>query len=151
MRNAYRIICPRQVIESFKRVALDRHPREAYAIFFGRFDGMVAEIKDVWYPEDQGRFATANAIETITGRAAWWQKAVDIAESDGLEIIGDIHSHPETDPERLKDPSPSYQDWQNYRGPRWIRGICVVCKRPRSVKFRVTFWPPLLRAVVRYK
>lgn len=147
----YRIICPRHLVEAFKRVALDRHPREVYAVFFGRFAGTVVEIRDIWYPEDQAKFATTSAIETIAGRPAWWQKALDIAESEGLEIIGDMHSHPETDPERLKDPSPSYADWRNYRGPRWIRAICVVCKRPRSVRFRVTFWPPLLKAIVRYK
>jgi proteasome lid subunit RPN8/RPN11 len=150
MRKVYRIICPRTILESFKRVALDRHPREAYAVFFGRIDGASAEIRDIWFPEDQTKFATANSVETIAGRPAWWQKAVDIAESEGLEIIGDIHSHPETDPARLDDPSPSYSDWRGFRGPKWIRGICVVCKRPRSVKFRITFWPPLPKAAVRY-
>ena len=54
------------------------------------------------------------------------------------------------DPARLEDPSPSYHDWQSYRSPRWIRGICVVCKRPRSVRFRVTFWPPLPKSSVHY-
>jgi len=147
----YRIICPRHLVEAFKQVALDRHPREAYAVFFGRFEGKLVEIRDVWYPEDQGQFATTGAIETIAGRPAWWRKALDIAESEGLEIVGDIHSHPETDPGRLKDPSPSYADWNNYRGPKWIRAICVVCRRPRGVKYRVTFWPPLLRAIVCYK
>ena len=150
MRKTYRIICPRTIIESFKRVALDHHPREAYAVLFGRIEGMTAEIKDIWYPEDQWQFATANEVETVSGRPAWWQKAVDIAESEGLDIIGDIHSHPETDPARLEDPSPSYSDWQTFPGPNWIRGICVVCKRPRSVRFRVTFWPPLVRVVVKY-
>lgn len=150
MHKTYRIVCPRSIIDSFKRVALDRHPREAYAVFFGRIDNNGAEIKDVWYPEDQWMFATGSGVETVAGRPAWWQKAMDIAESEGLEMIGDIHSHPETDPARLEDPSPSYHDWQSYRGPRWIRAICVVCKRPRSVRFRVTFWPPLLRASVHY-
>jgi proteasome lid subunit RPN8/RPN11 len=147
----YRIVCPRRLVEDFKRVALDRHPREAYAVFFGRFEGTKVDIQDVWYPEDQGKFATTSAIETIAGRPAWWMKALDIADSGGLEIVGDIHSHPETDPKRLKDPSPSYADWKIYQGPKWIRAICVVCKRPRSVKFRVTFWPPLPKAIVRYK
>ena len=150
MRKTYRIICPKSIIASFKRVALDHHPRETYAVLFGRIEGMTAEIKDIWYPEDQWKFATTHAVETVAGCPSWWQKAADIAESEGLEVIGDIHSHPETDPVRLEDPSPSYCDWQTFRGPRWIRGICVVCKRPRSVRFRVTFWPPLVRAVVRY-
>jgi proteasome lid subunit RPN8/RPN11 len=149
--RSYRIICTRPIIDAFKRVAIDRHPIEAYAVLFGRFDGTTVDVKDVWYPEDQGQFATTCAVETINGRPAWWQKALDIAESEGLEIIGDMHSHPETDPKRLEDPSPSYSDWQSYRGAKWIRVICVVCKRPRSVKSRVTFWPPLLKASVRYK
>ena len=60
MRKVYRIVCPRAIVDSFKRVALDRHPREAYAVFLGRVDGMTAEVKDIWYPEDQRQFATAN-------------------------------------------------------------------------------------------
>ncbi len=150
MRKTYRVECPRAIIDAFKRVALDRHPREAYAVFFGRIDGMTAEIRDIWYPEDQWKFATTNAIETIAGRPAWWLKAIDIAESEGLEVIGDIHSHPETDPLRLEDPSPSWQDWQTYRGPKWIRAVCVVCKRGRRARFRVTFWPPVPKLITRY-
>lgn len=143
----FTIHCPRRIISGFQAVALSRCPKEAYAILFGKIRRSSARVMDIWYPEDQSRYATSNGTETIFGRRTWISSAYAIAESEGLQVIGDIHSHPTKSKELLADPSPSYTDWMLGRGERWIRAICVVRWNSRSVtergRFRVAWYPPV--------
>jgi len=143
--KTFTVSVPRALVEGFKRVAIDRHPKEAYAVLFGRMNGTRAEVLDLWYPEDQRKFATTRITETVLGRKQWLRKAIDIAESSGLSVVGDLHSHPVTNKECLDDPAPSCLDWRNAWGQRWIMGICVVVKTPRRVFTRLKFWPPIQR------
>ena len=143
--KVYTVSVPKSAIEGFKLFAVDRHPKEAYAVLFGHINGSRATVRDLWYPEDQRRFATSRDTETVLGRMAWLRKAIDIAESSGVSVIGDMHSHPVENKECLNDPAPSYTDWAVAWGQLWITGICVVVKTPRRTATRVKFWPPIQR------
>jgi len=147
----FHITCPKSIRETFKVAALDAFPREKYAVLFGRRKGNRVAVVDAWYPEDQRKFSTVDAMTAdIISRKSWLQKAEDIAQSGGLTVVGDIHSHPhEVKNRRLhyRDRSPSEKDWSRLWPagvqPGWIVGICLISKSPRHTRVRVRLWPSL--------
>ena len=69
-------------------------------------------------------------------RRQWLEEAIAIADSEGLLIVADLHSHP-----GINTREPSESDWDGSPAG-WVQGICAVYKgdtgRKRAV---VRFWP----------
>jgi len=132
--GGFRVECSRKIRFRFTFSALGSYPKEAYAVLFGRRTGRLVQIKDLWWPEDQSKYTSHVATAALCSRPPWVRKAEDIAESEGLEIVGDIHSHPDT-----VDVSPSTPDWGTNKAD-WVMGICSVRKQKREFRTSIAFW-----------
>jgi proteasome lid subunit RPN8/RPN11 len=139
------IVCPRRFIREFEAFALSRHPREVYAALFGRRARDLIEVLDVWYPEDQAAYSSTNGLFCDVYSRPWRARAETIAESHGWEILGDIHSHPQTCDSAgklLRDAIPSEIDWgmrKKVKQPS-VMGITVVGVAPRKRVVRTKLW-----------
>lgn len=151
------ISCPRSILNGFKAVALTAFPKERYAVLFGHFKKGGIEVKDIWHPEGQAKFCKSDGLlEDITSRKAWLTTAHDIAESEGLELVGDIHSHPYAVASSRcheTDSAPSQQDWRTSSKSGFpaggIMGICLISKSPGQTKISISFWPQIPRVMLR--
>lgn len=142
--ETYTIDCTRGLIKTFELAALSAFDREKYAVLFGRQRGRRIEIRDVWYPEDQKKYASRVGTESISGRPQWLCKAMEIAESEGLEIVGDIHSHPwavKNSRYHQRDRSPSEADFRSsLKLGLTIIGICNISKSPGNTHVSTRLW-----------
>jgi proteasome lid subunit RPN8/RPN11 len=139
------IVCPRQFIREFEAFALSKHPREVYAAFFGRRTRKLIEVCDVWYPEDQAAYSSTLGLFCDVYSRPWRNRAEAIAESHGLDIVGDIHSHPETvnsAGKLFRDAIPSELDLRQIRrlSRPSVMGITVVGISPRKRIVRTKLW-----------
>ena len=120
----------------FRRHAIEEYekpggPFEAYAVMLGHKNGDTWEVVELHFPAvratyDEEYFRVYYA-EALTD-------AKHEADADHLEILGDIHSHPQS-----CDASPGEADLDlNTQG--LIQGICAIYK-PKNTKqkFRVHF------------
>ena len=132
--HGIRVTCPRKIIADFKRGAKAAYPRELYAVLFGAINGDSVRISDVWYPP--GGDKLVGETDYLFHRRQWLEEAIAIADSEGLLIVADLHSHP-----GINTREPSESDWDGSPAG-WVQGICAVYKgdtgRKRAV---VRFWP----------
>ena len=141
MVRPLRVRCRKEIYEGFKVAAIAAFPREKYGVLMGKRSGKRVWIKDIWIPDDQKRFASdrvllADAVST----PSWRQEAEAIADSEGLQVVGDIHSHcwrVRKFHERGREPSET--DWRNAPVP-WVLGICTVSKSSTEVWSSIAFW-----------
>ena len=129
-----RVHCPRKIIGDFKKAAKTAYPNELYAVLFGTIDEDAVQISDVWYPpaSDQSKAST----DYVLHRKPWLDEAMAIADSAGLVIVADLHSHPDA---RSREPSEA--DWDG-SPDGWLQGICPVWRTDkRRKRASVRFWP----------
>jgi len=128
------VTCPRKIISDFKRGAKAAYPRELYAVLFGTINGGAVRISDVWYPPGGDQFI--GKTDYLFHRKQWLEEAMAIADSEGLVIVADLHSHP-----NINTREPSESDWD--ASPEgWVQGICSVYKGETGHKrAAVRFWP----------
>jgi proteasome lid subunit RPN8/RPN11 len=129
-----RVTCPRRIITDFKRGAKAAYPRELYAVLFGAINGNSVRISDVWYPHDGDKLV--GETDYLFHRKQWLEEAIAIADSEGLVIVADMHSHP-----GINTREPSESDWDG-SPDGWVQGICAVYKGETGRKrAAVRFWP----------
>ncbi len=86
-----RIEIPNQVIRQFKKQAKDAFPRETFAYLIGRDAGTVVEIEGLFIPDGLDAHCTPASVVL---QPHWRVEALEHAQEDGCEVVGDIHSHP---------------------------------------------------------
>jgi hypothetical protein len=110
-------------------------------VLLGRRCGRRVTVSDIWLPDNQALFASEGAlVADAVSHPAWREEAQAIADSEGLEVVGDIHSHcyrVKGEHERGREPSET--DWVK-SPPRWLIGICTVSKGKKGVRSSVAFW-----------
>ena len=134
----------RRLLDHFRREAKRIFPKEAYAALLGESKGGVVKVTQLFFPEDQERYATKKNIPYSN---TWLTKATVAARLVGLGVLGEIHSHPENS--RFEhDAAPSQDDWERASDASTVHGICSIRKYPSGrIITRIKFWPklPLLK------
>lgn len=149
MSMVYHISVVRDVEDNFIRSAVARFPFETYAVVFGTRRGRRIRILDLWLPEDQPKLTFGTP--TMFSCDRWMKTAQDIAESDGLQIVGDVHSHPfrlRRGERTITDTGPSACDIQDSSGRSMVMGILTLSGRSRGTQYVVDvqplrWWPPI--------
>jgi proteasome lid subunit RPN8/RPN11 len=141
MVRGLRVKCRKEIYEGFKVAAIAAFPVEKYGVLLGKRSGRRVWIKDIWIPDSQEKWASECALLADAVRTpSWRQEAEAIADSEGLQVVGDIHSHcwrVRKVHERGREPSET--DWRNAPVP-WVLGICTVSKSRTKVWSSVAFW-----------
>jgi hypothetical protein len=150
MVGPLRVRCKRSIYDGFKVAAITAFPREKYGVLLGHRRGKRVEILDIWIPDGQERFATEHSLTAdAVSNPAWREEAQAIADSEGLEVVGDLHSHcyrVRQGHERGREPSE--RDWSVSPVP-WVLGICTVSKSPTDVWCSIAFWDSFPMAQVK--
>lgn len=129
-------------ISRFVDQAKKAWPYETMAILLGhdsiRRKDRHIEIHDLYVPEDLDKHCTTNRIYL---QDHWYAEAVEAAKDDGLEVVGDIHSHPYIEYEATAC-APSRQDLETYH---WdgLTGIVNIWMSKRGLRHFVKFWGPM--------
>jgi proteasome lid subunit RPN8/RPN11 len=144
-----------KVIRQFKRQARAAFPRETLAYLFGHQYPDRTIVTELWTPNGLVALANNNTIQMVEHAE---YEAEEHAKEIGLELLGDVHTHPWTkdqlsDLHRLGTSSgthPSESDWDRIGpGRRWITGICLIneCENGRLI-CRIRFWGPLTHIIL---
>lgn len=141
MNRGLRVKCRKKIYEGFKVAAIAAFPVEKYGVLMGKRSGRRVWIQDIWIPDSQEKWASEYALLADAVRTpSWRQEAEAIADSEGLQVVGDIHSHcwrVRKVHERGREPSET--DWRNAPVP-WVLGICTVSKSRTKVWSSIAFW-----------
>ncbi len=142
-----RIEIPRAVKAKFRRKAREAFPKETYAYLFGRRAGGLYIVEDLWVPPDVEKHCTKSFVFI---QEHWEVAAYEEAKEEGLEVIGDIHSHPQafkiwngSEAENVPSIGDHREGWSG------ICGICLVSeKHDGKLRTKVDFYSPCLPAEV---
>jgi len=134
--QAIRFSCPKGIIDGFRKAAAKSFPWEEYAVLIGNREGDLVTVHDIWYPDGRKKLAGLFSTEHIFSVKEWMREAKRIARSKGMEVLADIHSHPD-----CSQCHPSEEDWDGMRSD-WIQGICGVYRAKKRIRTRVRFWGP---------
>ena len=128
------------VSESLKREAKRTFPNEAFAYLLGVNAGTLIVIDSIWTPEHMDA-----SHGHVTVQPHWIIEAQMEAKEDGLEVVGDWHSHPYYSHEITQfDGGLSERDCQN--GWHGVCGLCVVLQRQSGrLVSRNYFYGPMSR------
>lgn len=85
------LIIPAKISKQIKKEAKEFFPLEWLSYVLGENAGTNQEIHQLFTPADLTKYSTKDKIEVP---AHWLLEALDLAESEGLSVLGDIHSHP---------------------------------------------------------
>ncbi len=128
----------RPLLERFKREAKTAFPRETFAYLLGQDAGDQVHIEDLWFPEDVHVHSSEDMVDV---QPHWEFEAGAHAREEGLEVVGDIHSHPFRRRETqgtVPGREPSEGDLE--RGVRRLTGICTVVESKRGLRASIRFW-----------
>jgi len=143
-----RVIFPERLSRLFYKKCRAVFPTEEYAILLGTQDGDEFSIEDLYFPPE--RLLTSTA-EQIVRNFSWFETATKLANLQGYEVLGDIHSHC-YDFAEYDDigPYPSEQDWDGGKilrnltfGEYRLIGIVRVLKKGDRLACRSRFWPAI--------
>lgn len=133
-----RVKASARALDGFVSDAKQIYPKEVWGAVFGRRQetpsGLLVEVEEVWVPDNIADFTTPTAVYWDP---EWWALMEEHADDSGLDLVGDIHSHPN----HFEDLSPSEID---LKGSRWraLMGIVGVRRRGRGLQTRVQWWGP---------
>lgn len=134
--EAVNVKISRKLISEFKKSAKMAYPHEEYAILLGYHDENTGFlILGFYFPPDRGAFVDEANVHI---QPRWTKEAQKTAKSIGLQVIGDIHSHPSGE----CGPSECDIDSQTASSAE-IFGICGITKTRRGLRSRIRFWPSL--------
>lgn len=135
-----RIIYSRRLLDHFRREAKRIFPKEAFAVLLGRSSENSVKITELFIPDNQERYCTEVGIPYAN---VWLRRAWDIAEQTHLDVLGELHSHPEKSSYK-HDTTPSRNDWARAGRVSIVHGVCSLRKYPTGrMVARVEFWPTL--------
>ena len=139
--RTHRIDWPDIIATRWHRECRRAWPLEAFAYLLGRRAGLAHFVEGIWLPADLERFSTPNSL-SIPQR--WMREALEHAEDEGLEVIGDIHSHPYPYSETngaFVEAIPSEGD--HAQGWHLIAGVTALCETQSGRKLcRTRFYAP---------
>lgn len=140
---------------AFKKAAKEAFPREEFALLLGRrgqdADFWSVEVEKVYFPEGRQAHCSSGSVYT---QDSWYVKAKKAAAADGLELVGDIHSHTWRKDHVVKGHScaPSEDDVDHSglilpftEGRIAIFGICSVLETKRGLQAKLRFYPAVPR------
>lgn len=137
----------------FRQQAREAFPKETLAYLMGHDYGNRMEVVDLWVPPADLTKATSYYID-LAEHIDW--EAAEYAKSEGLQLLGDIHTHPWTHSEvdlrrriRFSSPiSPSASDWDRLEGVRWLMGICLIEQMANQrLRCQFRYWGPITQIV----
>ena len=140
---------PTQLSKDFYSRAKIAFPNEEYAICLGRsLIGGNFRIEKLYFPTARLNDQSPDRVDVQPG---WFETAAEMAVTDGMEVIGDIHSHCyEAIDEGGADTTPSKDDWKWAEamstvtfGKYRIMGIVRVQKSREKVICSNQFWPAI--------
>ncbi len=114
MAEVSEVVVDRKVLDSFKRRALKRYPREIFEQIVGRISGAQARIfafRDLEHTTTRGTVYIDSDMNPMT----------EGEDESRFDILGTIHSHPQDTVE------PSALDWQTmHKDGELVMGICAI-------------------------
>lgn len=136
----------KSVLEPFRRAARAAFPNEILAFLLGHEHAGVWEVLDVWFPPVDDPGGNRWSIDgDAYGR--WEVEVLEHAREEGLEVIGDIHTHPYEYKDWCRQAMPSEGDWA-VGWPQRLSAICQVQQeRGGRLTTRVRFYPPCPRVI----
>ena len=134
-----RVTYPRRLLDRFKREAKRIFPKEAYAVLLGHRNGDSVRVTHLYIPYNQERLSKETSIPYAN---SWLQQARLEAIPEGLDVLGDCHSHTATSAWE-QDTAPSAQDWdRSLQIKSAIHCICSIRRYPSGRMIaRTRFWP----------
>lgn len=134
---------PAKIVEEFKGQAKRAFPKETFAYLLGRDAGTVVDVEELFVPLDVDERCTETSV---AGTLQWIADAKQEATESGLQVVGDIHSHPYRYEHLYPTCAPSEGDLDD--GFTQIHGICQVrqCKNG-LLRTYVRFWGPLIPVI----
>src|SRR5208282_2347385 len=80
-----------KIVSAFKKAAKEAFPCETLAYMLGTIRGKSLTIESLYFPPDVDDHCTPKAVFV---QRSWLKAAKKEAKILGLEVIGDLHSHP---------------------------------------------------------
>ncbi len=139
---------PQRLSRLFYKKSRIAFPNEEYAILLGTEEESGFSIEDLYFPPERLLHASP---DRVIRHFTWFEAAQKIADLQGLEVLGDIHSHC-YDFAECDDigPYPSEQDWDGGQilrnltlGEYRLIGIVRVLKKGDRMACRSRFWPAI--------
>lgn len=131
------VVTPISVRRQFSTNAKTAYPNENFAFLLGSIEGDVYKVQKLYFPPIK-----TTPDKVIFNIPKELKIAKSMAETLGLELLGDIHSHP-----GFYDTSPSELDWDNtsifmnYYVKSPIMGIVGVYKAKNGkLRTRLRYW-----------
>lgn len=144
-----RVVCYKNVIDKYKKYAKNHYPKELYAFLGGTIYDNYVEILDFYVPEDIDKFSDEGSVQI---QSNWLQDAFSTFAENGLNLVGDLHTHPDI------EPSPSETDWENVRNLKkyakthiFLMGILYIGKINGRFRYKLRFWPEIEEMKVKIK
>jgi hypothetical protein len=144
----------KKVLDKARRATRKSFPKEFYGYLLGNAYKTKASIKDIYIPYDLSEY---NENASVSTPEHWPVLAKRYAESIGLIIVGDIHSHPYTNLEAKSvhpnclSASPSEWDY-DHPGMGGIQGIVLALQTDNgSIQTRVKLYGPQVQLQISIK
>jgi hypothetical protein len=140
------VLFPRALSRVLYRKCREAFPNEEYAILLGTKGKDGFEIEDLYFPPQRLLDMRPDRVNT---KMSWFNDALNLAQLEGLEIIGEIHSHCyDVETEGYPGLDPSEDDWDRGAALRHITGgqfalmgIVRVLRKAGKLSCRSRFWP----------
>ena len=133
-----RLIIPVRIERGFVRAAKKAFPREEIAYVVGHLSEDTATVEDLLIPPQSALIRRRDSISVCD---VWLTEAHESMEEDGLEMLGDIHSHTYVLKEYADlepDCAPSEYDLDTQWGI--VHGICGIMASRSRLKGRIRWW-----------
>lgn len=139
-----------EVTDEFTARAKDSFPNETFAYLVGKYvTPDHVEVTKIIVPENVDAHCSPAEVDV---QDKWLKAAKRKAKSEGLVVVGDIHSHPYSAAEiaarrpHKPDTSPSESDLERSLCAGPIMAICLVTEsKAGRLTARIRFWSPMNR------
>lgn len=147
MAGIFEIHCDPRWLKEFRTEAKKRFPREVYGIFFGEFvENRIMEVEKLVICPPNREKSSQSSVQIDPD---WITEVVRGARLQGLQPIGDIHSHcSHIGNENYAEPVPSKGDFESLSRFQQLLSnsysfAAILALNRGAVKLRseVKFWP----------
>jgi len=136
-RQRLTVAIPAHLVSRFRRRAKRTFPREAYAILLGSRVPQQITIEDLYFPTQSEIESTPEFVRVSEGA---WVAARLTADWQGLEVVGDLHSHCYKGKGPVTDCAPSQTDLERFERA-YVQGIMSITRLPGGkLRTRCRFW-----------
>ena len=123
-------------------------PLEAYGFLLGTMVGDAVHVDEVWTPSDEDAQECFKKT-SIFFKPDWVQEIEELAEEEGLMLLGDFHSHPYRNTEPVGEPTQSSYDI-DMAGNHAIYGVINVEESLTGrLRTRLRWWGPSVKVRVK--